>query len=52
MNNGHVDLSLFVTNLTDKTYRTNVIQQYNATGYSTAIFGEPRMYGVSLRARF
>ena len=52
MNNGHVDLAFFVTNLTDKTYRTNVIQQYNATGYSTAIFGEPRMYGMLLRARF
>ncbi|WP_186728743.1 TonB-dependent receptor [Sphingomonas panacisoli] len=52
LNNGHVDLSVFATNLTNKTYRTNVIQQYNATGYSTAIFGEPRMYGVSLRARF
>ncbi len=51
-NNGHMDLSFFVTNLTDKTYRTNVIQQYNATGYSTAIFGEPRMFGASLRARF
>lgn len=48
----YVDLSIFATNLTDKTYRTNVIQQYNATGYSTAIFGEPRMIGASLRARF
>ncbi|MBN8807100.1 MAG: TonB-dependent receptor [Sphingomonas sp.] len=52
LDNGHVDLSFFATNLTNKTYRTNVIQQYNATGYSTAIFGEPRMYGMSLRARF
>jgi iron complex outermembrane receptor protein len=52
MNNGHVDLSFFVTNLTNKTYQTNVIQQYNATGYSAAIFGEPRMYGMSLRSSF
>lgn len=52
LNSGHIDLSFFVTNLTNKTYRLNAIQQYDATGYTTAIFGEPRMYGASLRARF
>ncbi len=48
----NIDLSFFVTNLTNKTYRIAVIQQYNASGYTTAIYGEPRMYGVSLRTRF
>jgi iron complex outermembrane receptor protein len=52
LNSGHIDLAVFVTNLTNKTYRLNAIQQYDATGYTTAIFGEPRMYGASLRARF
>lgn len=48
----NVDLSLFATNLTNKRYRIAVIQQYNASGYTTAIYGEPRMYGASLRVRF
>lgn len=48
----NVDLSLFATNLTNKTYRIAVIQQYSASGYTSALFGEPRMYGASLRVRF
>ena len=48
----NVDLSVFATNLTNKTYRIAAIQQYNASGYTTAIYGEPRMYGASLRVRF
>jgi len=48
----NVDLSLFATDLTNKTYRIAVIQQYNASGYTSALFGEPRMYGASLRVRF
>lgn len=48
----NVDLSFFVTNLTNKTYRIAVIQQYNASGYTTALYGEPRMYGASLRVRY
>ena len=47
-----LDLSLFVTNLTNKTYRIAVIQQYNASGYTTALYGEPRMFGASLRVGF
>lgn len=52
LDNGHVDLSLFATNLTNKAYRVSVIQQYTGNGYTSAINGEPRMYGVSLRSRF
>lgn len=48
----NVDLSFFATNLTNKTYRIAVIQQYNASGYTTALYGEPRMYGASLRVRY
>ena len=48
----NVDLSFFVTNLTNKTYRIAVIQQYNASGYTTALYGDPRMYGASLRVRY
>ena len=52
LNTKNVDLSVFATNLTDKVYRVSVIQQYAATGYTSAIYGEPRMYGGSLRVRF
>ncbi len=52
LDNGHVDLSLFATNLTNKAYRVSMIQQYTGNGYTSAINGEPRMYGVSLRSRF
>lgn len=48
----NVDLSIFATNLTNKTYRIAVIQQYNASGYTTALYGEPRMFGASLRVRY
>ena len=47
-----VDLSFFATNLAGKNYQIAVIQQYNASGYTTAIYGEPRMYGMSLRIRY
>jgi iron complex outermembrane receptor protein len=46
------DLSLFVTNATDKDYR---IGQYNnlvSNGYITSFYGEPRMYGAQLRWHF
>ncbi|MGH6613626.1 TonB-dependent receptor [Sphingomonas sp.] len=48
----NVDLALFATNLTNKTYRIAIIQQYNASGYTSAIYGEPRMFGASLRIRY
>jgi iron complex outermembrane receptor protein len=46
-----VDLAVFATNLLDKTY---VLGGYPIVqlGMDSAIYGEPRMYGVSLKYRF
>jgi len=52
LGNRNLDLSLFATNLANKDYRVSVIQQYTGNGYTSAISGEPRMYGVTLRGRF
>ena len=49
----NVDARLFVTNLTDTTYRISNSNGGDAPlGYNTAIYNEPRMYGASLRYRF
>ncbi|AXQ27509.1 TonB-dependent receptor [Solimonas sp. K1W22B-7] len=47
-----VDLSLFVTNATDKTYINKILQTYDAFGVTGATYGEPRMFGCQLRYRF
>jgi iron complex outermembrane recepter protein len=48
-----LDARVFVTNLTNETYRiSNSNGDSNNLGYSTSIYSEPRMYGVSLRYRF
>ena len=47
-----VDLSVFVTNATDKVYPVTWLDLYNALGFATATYGEPRMWGVSARYSF
>ena len=48
-----MDLSVFVTNATDKEYATGLLDQYNTGGGAvTYTYGEPRMYGVQLRYHF
>jgi iron complex outermembrane receptor protein len=49
---GPVDLSLFVTNLLNADYGTGGIAVYNAAGFSTYVWSEPRMYGAQLRYHF
>jgi iron complex outermembrane receptor protein len=44
--------SVFMTNVTDKVYRTANEDLYTTIGTSTTVYGEPRMYGASLRFRF
>jgi iron complex outermembrane recepter protein len=44
--------SVFVTNLTDKVYRVANEDLYTTIGTSTTVYGEPRMYGVSLKYQF
>ena len=47
-----IDLSAYVTNATDKTYRVGQYSGYVANGYITSFYGEPRMFGVQLSYRF
>jgi Outer membrane receptor proteins, mostly Fe transport len=49
----HVDGRIFATNLTNKLYRISSAPGLNTSfGYVTSIYGEPRMYGASLRVNF
>lgn len=48
----NVDVSLFGTNLTNKTYAISNSGVYNSVGSQSQIFGEPRMYGVRLKYAF
>ena len=47
-----VDLSAFVTNLTNDTYYSHVNGLFPSVGFDTATLGEPRMYGLRLRYSF
>ncbi|QGZ93649.1 TonB-dependent receptor [Terricaulis silvestris] len=46
------DLAVFVTNATDEEYLVTNLDLYNALGYATGSYGEPRMAGVTLRRAF
>jgi iron complex outermembrane receptor protein len=46
------DVSAFVTNATDEEYLVTNLDLYNALGFATGSFGEPRMFGVTLRYGF
>ncbi len=50
--NSPVDVSLFVTNLLDADYGTGGIAVYNAAGFSTYVWSEPRMFGAQLKYHF
>ena len=43
---------LYVTNLTNKAYQVTALDLYNALGFTSASFGEPRMFGGTLRYNF
>jgi iron complex outermembrane receptor protein len=46
------DLSVFVSNATDRTYRVGQYSNYVSDGRITSFYGEPRMFGIDLRYRF
>lgn len=46
------DLALFATNVTDHSYRITSNPTYYSSGLVTAIYGQPRMWGASVRCRF
>jgi iron complex outermembrane receptor protein len=45
-------VALFATNLLDRVYRTANEDLYTTIGTSTGVYGEPRMYAVTLRYQF
>jgi iron complex outermembrane recepter protein len=47
-----IELSVFATNLTNRAYRIANEDLYSTIGTATTVYGEPRMYGASLRYRF
>lgn len=47
-----VDASVFANNITNKLYRVSNSNTFNDLLAWTALYGEPRMYGVKLRYRF
>lgn len=44
--------SIFATNLTDKVYRVANEDLYTTIGTTTTVYGEPRMYGVTMKYEF
>jgi iron complex outermembrane receptor protein len=49
---GPVDLTGFVTNLTNEKYPVFIGNSWLSTGTESLILGQPRMYGVRLKVRF
>jgi iron complex outermembrane receptor protein len=47
-----VDVSLFATNVTKKLYSTFKSIYLPTLGFSSEVFGEPRMYGIRVRYNF
>jgi iron complex outermembrane receptor protein len=47
-----LDLSLFVTNATDQVYALGNFSLYNSIGFSSLVYGEPRMWGAQMRYHF
>lgn len=47
-----VDLAIFSTNLTNKTYILGGFPLASSLGFDSALYGEPRMYGLSAKVRF
>lgn len=46
------DLNLFATNVTNKLYRIGGGNYYNSLGFTTSVYGEPRMVGAKVTYRF
>lgn len=50
--NSGFDVAMFATNLTNKKYILGGFPLATALGFETALYGEPRMYGISGKFRF
>ena len=51
MSNGF-EVSLWGSNLADKKYAVNILDLYNALGYSPAFPGDPRTFGLNVKYKF
>src|SRR5207253_3107964 len=47
-----IDLSFFMTNVTDRTYGLGGFEVYRSVGTSSLVYNEPRMFGFRMRYRF
>ena len=47
-----IELAIFVNNVADKNYRIANNPQYNALGYALTQYGEPKLWGASVRVNF
>jgi iron complex outermembrane recepter protein len=47
-----LDVTAFGTNMTNRQYIVGGYPIYGSLGFTSALYGEPRMYGASLRYRF
>jgi len=48
-----VDVAIWGDNLSDEEYQVAALGLYGTTlGYNSAVYGEPRMYGIELKYRF
>jgi len=52
INGSGLSAALFVTNLADRVYRVTNEDLFTTIGSSTTVYGEPRMYGVTLKYQF
>jgi len=50
--NYSVDAAFFMTNATDNLHVQAVLPLYNVLGFTSLVYNEPRMFGVSLKYRF
>ncbi len=50
--NSGFDASLFCTNLTDKVYKIGGVPIYDAVGFTSVIYSEPRMFGMTVKYKF
>jgi iron complex outermembrane receptor protein len=47
-----LDFGFFMTNALDETYVRGVLPLYTQLGFTSLVYGEPRMFGFSLKYRF
>jgi iron complex outermembrane receptor protein len=47
-----LDIGFFGTNMTNREYIVGGYPLYSSLGFTSALYGEPRMYGASVRYRF